>query len=58
MSGINAINLGAGNDLLILELVSVFKNEKAGPFSIVGRRPDDVKHITPIEQKLKNQMGS
>ncbi|MBQ0729416.1 MAG: UDP-glucose 4-epimerase GalE [Oleispira antarctica] len=44
LNGVNAINLGTGNGLSVLELVRTFENEngKPVPFQIVERRPGDV----------------
>lgn len=42
--GVNAINLGTGNGLSVLQLVKAFEqqNKKTVPFNIVERRPGDV----------------
>ena len=44
LNGVNAINLGTGDGLSVLELVKAFEqqNEKPVPYKIVGRRPGDV----------------
>ena len=44
LSGVNAVNLGTGNGLSVLELVGAFENEnrKPVPFQIVKRRSGDV----------------
>ena len=44
LSGVNAINLGTGNGLSVLELIKTFEGEngKSVPFNIVERRPGDV----------------
>ena len=44
LSGVNAINLGTGNGLSVLQLVKAFEqqNNKPVPFNIAPRRPGDV----------------
>lgn len=44
LNGVNAINLGTGDGLSVLQLVKAFEeqNEKPVPYKIVERRPGDV----------------
>lgn len=55
LSGVNAINLGTGNGLSVLQLVKAFEeqNEKPVPFKVVARRSGDVAACYADAKKAK-----
>ena len=57
--GVNAINLGTGNGLSVLQLVKAFEqqNKKTVPFSIVERRPGDVAACYADASKAKRLLS-
>ena len=57
--GVNAINLGTGNGLSVLQLVKAFEqqNKKPVPFSIVERRPGDVAACYADASKAKRLLS-
>lgn len=59
LSGVNAINLGTGNGLSVLELIKTFESEngKPVPFQIVKRRPGDVAAYYADATKVKELLN-
>lgn len=56
LTGVNAINLGTGNGLSVLQLVKAFEeqNQKLVAYKLVGRRPGDVAVCYANANKAKN----
>lgn len=59
LSGVNAINLGTGNGLSVLQLVKAFEqqNNKPVPFNIAPRRPGDIAACYADANKAKKLLG-
>lgn len=59
LNGVNAINLGTGNGLSVLQLVKAFEqqNNKPVPFNIAPRRPGDIAACYADANKAKKLLG-
>lgn len=59
LSGVNAINLGTGNGLSVLQLVTAFEkqNQIAVPYKLVERRPGDVAACYADANKAKELLN-